>query len=516
MGWIKAWADSLAIILAMHLAPHASAEEENRFWQDEIIYFIMVDRFHNGDTSNDYAVDPHNPGSYHGGDFAGIAEKLDEIKDMGFTAIWLTPIFDNENGGYHGYWINDFYNTEEHFGTLEEFKALVQEAHERDIKVILDFVVNHVGVNHPWQNDPNKESWFHPAKEVVRWNSIRDLENGWIYGLPDLAQENPDVKKYLMDAAKWWIEETDIDGYRLDTVKHVPVEFWKEFSKEVKSVKKDFFLLGEVWFERPEQIARYDETGIDVFADFPLNKPLRDVFYKPDRSLASLFGMWEKNKEVYRNPELLGAFIDNHDMKRFVSGMPADEEKRAVRWKLALAYLYGQPEIPIIYYGSEIAMDGADDPDNRRMMEFNIDHEVRGYIAKLGAIRQKEKALTRGTMKLLHEAEGMAVFKREYKGETVVVAINNSSERREVSLPTAELGNREVLRSLLAMGDIKQAKGNIQISLEAESADMYKAEDAPRSFIAVSAIVMAAVLFMLFIFWRRGFSLSSLWRKDRV
>ncbi len=144
--------------------PVDAIEKEERSWQDESIYFIMVDRFNNGDTDNDFEVNPIDSKSYNGGDFKGITDKLDYIKEMGFTSIWLTPVFDNEADGYHGYWIQNFYKTEEHFGTLEEFKTLVKEAHDRDIKVILDFVVNHVGPNHPWVNEEAKKSWFHPKK----------------------------------------------------------------------------------------------------------------------------------------------------------------------------------------------------------------------------------------------------------------------------------------------------------------------------------------------------------------
>ena len=144
--------------------------------QDEVIYMIMVDRFNNGDTSNDKDANINDPLAYHGGDFKGITEKLDYIKEMGFTAIWLTPIFENMDNGYHGYWIKDFYQTNPYFGSMEEFKTLVEEAHKRDIKVILDFVVNHVGPNHEWLNDPTKKDWFHENKSISNWNDQEEVE----------------------------------------------------------------------------------------------------------------------------------------------------------------------------------------------------------------------------------------------------------------------------------------------------------------------------------------------------
>lgn len=150
----------LFLVIAVSNPQQSLASEEKRM-QDEVIYMIMVDRFNNGNTSNDKDANINDPLAYHGGDFQGITDKLDYIKEMGYTAIWLTPIFENMNNGYHGYWIKDFYQTNPYFGSMEEFKTLVTEAHKRDIKVILDFVVNHVGPNHEWLNDSTKNDWFH-------------------------------------------------------------------------------------------------------------------------------------------------------------------------------------------------------------------------------------------------------------------------------------------------------------------------------------------------------------------
>lgn len=498
----KAFACTACLLLLISASPVASFAKENSVWQDELIYFIMVDRFYNGDPSNDFDVNVDDPLAYHGGDFKGIMEKLDYIKELGFTAIWLTPIFDNEAKGYHGYWTQNYYNTEEHFGTIDEFKQLVQEAHTRDIKVILDFVANHVGKDHPWRKDPAKQDWFHEEKDIVRWNHQQEVEDGWIYGLPDLAQENPETKKYLIDAAKWWIEETDIDGYRLDTVKHVPLEFWRDFSEEVKAVKTDFYLLGEVWSENPHYIARYAEAGIDGFADFPLNKPLRDTFAKADRSLAPLYKKWETNEVTYEHPELLGAFIDNHDMKRFGHDLDSD-----VRWELAFAYLLTQPEIPIVYYGSEIALEGNEDPDNRRMMDFEANPELREYVSELARIRQSEKALMRGTFELLYEKSGMAVFKREFEDEMIIIAINNSAAEQEAHFPAEVLERKQEAVPLFGSGSFKLKEDQMEIVLDGESSAIYKLNDKKVSFIpyiaAGSAVAAAFILFM-FLAWKRG------------
>ncbi|MCM3124905.1 MULTISPECIES: alpha-amylase family glycosyl hydrolase [unclassified Mesobacillus] len=459
--------------LLFYALPVGAVEKEGRKWQDETIYFLIVDRFNNGDNSNDFKVDAKDPKAYHGGDFQGVIDELDYIKDMGFTAIWLTPVFDNVDKGYHGYWIKDFYNTEEHFGSVDKFKELVKEAHKRDIKIILDFVVNHVAPEHEWVNDPAKQDWFHEKQDIIDWNNQDELENNWLYGLPDLAQENPETRKYLLDAAKWWIEETDIDGYRLDTVRHVPVDFWEDFSKEVKSVKDDFYLIGEVWSEDPNYIAKYDKAGIDGFVDFPLNEQLRTAFEKPDQTLDWLLTTAKRNKAIYENPELMGNFIDNHDMVRFTRKAVQNRQHPGTRWKMALTYMYTAPGIPIVYYGSEIALDGGEDPDNRRQMSFRADKELIDYVTKIGELRNDLPSLRRGDLEVLYEKKGMAVFKRTYKDETAVIAINNTSNTQQVTLTADQLEDDKELRGLLANDLVRSKDGEYNLALEREKAEIY-------------------------------------------
>ena len=341
---------------------------EERKMQDETIYMILVDRFNNGDVRNDNEANPNDPLAYHGGDFKGVIDKLDYLKEMGFTAIWLTPIFENTEKGYHGYWINDFYKTNDHFGTMEEFKTLVKEAHDRDMKVILDFVVNHVGPNHEWLSDSSKQDWFHEKKPISNWDDPNEVENGWLYDLPDLNQDNPEVRKYLIDAAKWWINETDIDGYRLDTVKHVPKDFWTEFSAAVKSEKDSFFLIGEVWHDNPNVIIGYQDTGIDGFLDFSQNDSLRTAFEKTDQSLGWLFSNNDRNQKTFDRPEKLGQFLDTHDIPRFAHLAINNNQDPVTQVRQGLTFLYTAPGIPIVYYGTEKYMDGVNDTDNLIIM----------------------------------------------------------------------------------------------------------------------------------------------------
>ncbi|WP_404408666.1 alpha-amylase family glycosyl hydrolase [Jeotgalibacillus malaysiensis] len=482
-----------------------AVEKEERMWQDESIYFLMVDRFLNGDTSNDFTVDTQDPLAYHGGDFQGVINELDHIEDMGFTAIWLTPIFSNEENGYHGYWIDDFYETEEHFGTIEEFKTLVDEAHDRDIKVILDFVVNHTAPTHPWMSDPEREAWYHEEQPIRDNNDPEQLENGWIYGLPDLNTENPEVREYLFDAAKWWIEETDIDGYRLDTVKHVPAEFWTEFSSEVKSVKEDFYLIGEVYDTDVRKIAEYADTGIDGFVDFPLAEQMRTAFQTVDESTDRLFNYWDYNQQFFDNPYLMGNFIDNHDMTRFTRLAAENNMFPGTRWELATVFMFTVPGIPIMYYGSEIALDGGEDPDNRRLMDFNVDEELKDYIADVGELRQQLPSLTRGTLNVLYNEDGMLVYEREYEDETSVIAINNTSATQTVDLPLSEFRGDSELRGLLGGDLVRPENDQFRIILDREVAEIYVVAEETGINYGFLALIAAVWIFFigLFIFMKK-------------
>lgn len=471
-----------------------AVEKEDRKWQDETVYLLMIDRFNNGDQGNDMDVDLGDPIGYHGGDLQGVIDQLDYIKDMGFTAISLTPVFDNVDGGYHGYWVNDYYKTDEHFGSIELFKKLVDEVHKRDMKVILDFVMNPIGPNHPWVNDPTKEEWFQPGQQEV------DQERS---SLPKLNQENPEVKRYLIEAAKWWIEETDIDGYRLDSVNEVPESFLLDFSKEVKSVKSNFYLLGETMTNDPNKIASYMETGMDGFVDYPLNEELRKVFPEPNQSFASLFAIQEQNKELYSNPYLMATFMDNQDTVRFTRDTISINEHPGPRWKQALTYLYTTPGIPFVYYGSEIALDGGETPDNRRQMNFRAVDELNEYIAKMGKMRSSLPALTRGTMDMLHENNGMVVFKRVYENETVVVVINNTTQTETVAIPVNELAVDKELRGVLNGDLVRSSEDQFTITIDRDESEIYVLSNKSGInipyILALAAVLISFTIFMILV-----------------
>lgn len=488
-------------LLLFYGLPIGAVEKEDRSWQDESIYYITIDRFNNGDFTIDYSVDAEDPERYHGGDFEGIKIRLDYIKDMGFTAIGLSSILDNEDNGYHGYWTKDFYKTEEHFGSIENFNELVKEAHKRDMKVIVDLSVNHVGPNHPWLSESDKKDWFHPELEITNEDNEEQREKGWLAGLPDLAHENPEVSKYLIDASKWWIEETDIDGYRLEAVEYVPVSFWQDFSSEIKEVKDDFLLLGDIRSKEDAVIKKYQEAGLDGFFDYASNGELRSAFSKPDQTLDKASQIMEKNSETYENPFLLTTFMDNQHTHRFTRDTVVLNEHPGPRWKLGLTYLFTTPGIPFVYYGSEIALDGGEEPDNQRQMDFRTDKELIDYVTSIAKVRNQYPSLTRGSYELLHEEGGFLVYKREYNGETTVVALNNTTKSQSVTLTAEELEDNMELRGVLNGDLVRSDEGKYPVILDRDEAEIYLlAEKTGLNIPFIAGTASVVVLFLAFIY----------------
>ncbi|MGE6260230.1 alpha-amylase family glycosyl hydrolase [Heyndrickxia sporothermodurans] len=482
----KALTFCLMAILCFYSLPAHAEVKENRNWQDETIYFLMIDRFNNGDSKNDQNINVLDPLSFQGGDFQGIIDKLDYLKDLGFTTVMLTPIFKNDDKGYDGYRIIDFYKTDEHFGSIKEFKKLVDEVHKRNLKIIIDFPTNQVSTESPLVNEPDKKDWF---KEKATEHVFA------------IDHNNPDVNKYLIDAAKWWITKTNIDGYLLSNANQSPTQFWKQFSTAVKSTKKDFYLLGDINTKDVKLMKNYQQAGLDGTLDYRLNQPLRDAYSTIDQSMKPVLAIEEENKNNL-NSTVMGAFFDNHYMKRFTRDMVKTNQFPGTRWKLALTYLYTQEQIPIVYYGSEIAIDGGNVPDNRKMMNFRTEKELIDYMTMIGRVRQQQPALTKGSMKVLYEKDGMIVYKRQYKDETNIVAINNTGQTQVVKLTTDQINNnKEEFRGLLNGGVVRAEKGTFKLALERETSEIYNVVDKTGiNFMFIAALILIWVVFFAFIF----------------
>lgn len=424
----------------------------DRAWQDEIIYMILTDRFHNGDPANDGNASPKVMEGYHGGDFQGIIDKLDYVRDLGVTAIWISPVVDNAPGGYHGYWPRDFYAINDRFGDMAKLQELVRAAQARGLRVMVDVVLNHTGSNHPWQSDPETADWYHPKTRMG--NDQRSLEIGWLSDLPDLNHEHPAVRAYLIEWARWLIRETGVDGFRLDAARHVPRSFWTEFSTAVKAEFPGFFLLGEVSSGDYNYLAGYQRSGLDGVTDFRFYDAVGQALRRPGKSLVSLGGPG-RDSSVMPHPELRATFVDNHDLPRF---LPRTADARGPdRLRLALAYMLTSPGVPVIYYGTEVGLAGSSTPDNRRDMpwdEFPRPDLLEATRA-LTALRRELAPLRRGDWQLLAQEGGGIAYARSLAGETVIVALNAGAEPWPARVPA----ERVKLPAGTALTDRLQAGG---------------------------------------------------------
>ncbi len=473
----------ITLIVILMIAMPAYAEKSTPAWklQDETIYSIMIDRFNNANQSNDGVVDFNNPNVYHGGDFLGITKQLEYIKEMGFTTILLTPIFKNASNDYKGEAPVDFYKTNERFGTMEDFKTLVNEAHKQDIKIMLEMVVNHTGKNHPWLKDATKKDWFHPQKKITTENQT-DLENGWLHNLPDLNQDNKAVSTELINIAKWWIKEANVDAYYVRNVNNVPKTFWTEFTKEVKSTKKDFFILGEVSKSDRNYTASYQDTGIDGFMNIPFNKEAPDLFKVTDKSLKSMYEVFEQDKKVYKHPELLATFLDNQDTDRFTRLSVENRQNPKPRFRMGLSYMFMTPGIPVVYYGTEVPLDGSkkiikDFPHNQRSMDFMEKTELKDHITQQNLVRSLYPALRYGSFEMMYEKDGMAVFKRVYEDQVMFVAVNNTTKTQKVELKDPTLVAGKELAGNLKGNLTREEDGKFEIIVDREETEVYLLQD---------------------------------------
>lgn len=418
-----------------------TASPEPREWQDQAIYFVMTDRFHNGDPSNDGDARPADPRWWQGGDLRGVMAKLPYIKDLGMTAIWITPVTAQTRGGYHGYWTDDFYEIDPHLGDIGTLKELVGEAHRLGLRVILDIVLNHVGYDHPWLVE--RPTWFHDRCEIFDADP-RSAEGCWLAGLPDLNTELPEVRKHLIEWSLWLARETGVDGYRLDTARHLPRELIAEWSAALERERPGFWILGEVFVsDYSEQAPYLTDARLDAITDFQTYESIGRALAGERADLSRLGSPPPLAEHHLGRLDGRVTFIDNHDVPRFIGTAEPDEEGR-MRLELALAYLFTVPGIPTLYYGTEIGLPGGGDPDNRRAMPWAASDDATSrslleHTRRLATLRQQEDVLRRGDFERISADADHILYVRRYGDELAVVGLNVSGETIALALPGADL-----------------------------------------------------------------------------
>lgn len=387
------------------------------------IYFVMVDRFANGDRSNDGEVDVSDPAAFHGGDLQGLIDRLDDLKGLGVEAVWLSPVFQMRtekffgHGAFHGYWVEDPGEVEPRFGDRRLLRRLSDELHRRGMKLVLDVVLNHVGPGTKLAR--TKPEWFHREGPLEDWNDPEQLVRRDVHGLPDLAQDRPDVYAWLLENSVKWIREVRPDGFRLDAVKHMPVAFWRRYLADIrKAAGPDFLLLGEMLEGDPRELARTArEGGFDAVFDFPLHFAVVDVFCKdaPATRLGTILSL----DRLYEAPHTLVTLPDNHDLPRLASSCGGD----LARIEQALTVTLLMRGTPSLTWGTEAGLTGEKEPENRGDMRFGP-HPLRAHISRLLALRQAHPALHTGTPSLVAADREHLVVHRYADDDAAIVAIN--------------------------------------------------------------------------------------------
>lgn len=464
---------------ASALTPKTDKTKAQSWHREQVIYFPLTDRFKDGDPNNNFAVDRQHPAGFYGGDLKGLTSKLDYIKSLGATSIWLSPLADNTQEvrmgdyhgyGHHGYWIKDHYQVEEHQGQMADAKNLVKEAHKRGLKVILDVVLNHVGPDHPFRADPNKHDWFH-NEGGINWDDQRSVERGDLGGLPDLAQDNPETYEYLMKNTLWWIEQTGVDGIRLDAIKHVQKDFWTKFVPEVKerSGKEDLFVMGEAFHGDPRVVSDYQKIGIDSVFDLPLYYTIRETLGQGQsfRRLGERFA----EDHLYPDTSQLVTVLDNHDLPRFLStaknSFAGEGEKRL---KQALTFQMAVRGVPSVYYGTESGFDGGHDPHNREMMIFDHKPELKSHTQKMTYIRNTSDALRHGEQREMWADDDVYAFSRQTDQQEAIAVFHNGSGTGHRSIPLraeSSFHEGQTLVDALSGREVTVKNGRLDVELEA-------------------------------------------------
>jgi glycosidase len=512
------------------LAPLSRTGRFQGFSPPDVMYLIMIDRFSDGDTANNDPpqsrgiYDRKNKFYYHGGDLQGVIDRLPYLKDLGVTAVWLTPWYDNydrlneielkdakPSTAFHGYNPQDFYAVEEHFGSFAKLRELVDLAHRSGIKIIQDEVVNHTGPYHPWVDDPPTPTWFngtranHLKNVFQTWELHdprpveelkRETMEGWFLDfLPDLNQKDPEVSRYLIQNTLWWIGTTGLDGIRMDTWQYVPNSFWRDWNAALKREFPNFRVVGEVkdgdvvhtsFFQGGK--VRFDgvDSGLDSLLDFPLFYPIRHAFAEGHhvdeipKTLAKDY--------LYNNPDILVTLLGGHDDGRFMS----EQGATLAGLKLANAFVLTTRGVPQLYYGDEIAMTGGDEPTTRGDFPGGFAGDKRNafskegrskeeeylfqYIRKLARLHTELEPLKRGALINLYVSDQQYAYARRTKDDAVLIVINNDTKPTMISFAVSAAGLADgamLVDRLEASKVVQVANGKLDVALPSRSAAIF-------------------------------------------
>lgn len=494
-----------------------SGDKRIGFDNSDVLYMLMPDRFASGRNItkpmkglNPYVVDRSKPSLRHGGDLEGVRQHLDYFNQLGVTALWFTPVLENNlpdmnsQSSYHGYATTNYYRVDPRFGTNEDYARLVAEAHAKGLKVVMDMIFNHCGYDHPWVKDMPSKDWFNTPEWMKKGDGYylqtsykltpvldpyaskvdkRETVDGWfVRSMPDLNQKNPHVMTYLIQNSEWWIETVGIDGIRMDTYPYADRKAMSQWMKILNEEYPNFNTVGETWVTEPAYTAAWQKDSKLSKVNSYLKTVMDFSFYdKINLAKHEETDAWWKGLNriynslcydyLYENPSSVMAFIENHDTDRFL-----ENGKDTLALKQALALLLTINRIPQLYYGTEVLMNGtkevtdgnvrcdfpggfAGDKHNAFTAEgrTKAENAMFNWLSKLLKWRRNNMVITKGKQIQFIPYKGVYVIARQWNNQTILTILNGTSQ--PVTLPLdryAEvIGNHQEAKDVISGRKVK-------------------------------------------------------------
>lgn len=460
----------IVILLFTFIQPVTPSANSTRVLEDESIYDLLIDRFDNGSFANDIDVSVADQLLYSGGDFIGVSNRLPYITEMNFTLISVGNVFPSNL--YDGSEVTDYEAFEEHFGTETDFIHMITRAHEEDFKIVTDFPMNQVSSEHVWAQD-----------NTLAFEPLTDKTIQWDYS--DAA-----VQEQIKETIVNYVSTYELDGIRLSYIDGVPAPYLDEIIEAVKAVNPELYVFSTT----------PSEAAFDLAPNLEKMNILRESFVQFDADITGLAVFNDKNEQdLIQFDELIGP--------RFTYDIVELRMFPPTRWKMASTALFTLPGIPIMPYGTEIAVNGKDAPESHPIANFHTDMELQEYIGDLNKLRNESEALRNGEFEILHDEDGFFVYKRSSDEETWIIALNNSSATASFALDEELIGKDMRLRGLLDQDMIKQSKDDkYRIVANREIAEIYFVEEDPgfnTAYLVASILIYVFFLSFLYLLFKK-------------
>lgn len=458
-------------VMLLGFANPALAEEKQEL-QDESIYDLLVDRFFNKGIQNDYEVNSQDKSAFNGGDFQGLTSEMQYIKDMGFTLVSIGPVFSTAT--YDGKQVRDYGQLERHFGTEEEFQETIAKIHELDMKLMIDIPTQRLSGDHVWKKE--NPDWFIANED----------------GTFALDTANPEVQDQIIKSFTDFVNEYQVDGLRFQTTDELDPVFIEKFSKAIKQIR-DIYILSEDTIK--------STPGLDAVIGEGIEDSLRETYknFNPTSKISNLL-----TKETAKNLVQVDSLLTS----RFTADVVDERGYPPTRWNLLMFQLLTMPGIPVVQYGSEIAVNGKGIPESHPILDLGVDKELVDHITNLNSLRNSSDALRTGSMEVLHDKDGWLVYKRSNDEEAWIVAINNTSSTKSLALPAQVIGENKELKGMFENSIIRQdSSGTYKVTLDRELGETFfvtEKKGLNKAYIAALIVLYVTFLSFLWFAWRRG------------